>query len=61
MSFDKKVVRSYSSNDRDDQMLVAIAGYHDRSKSATIVGLVAKEFWRVYPSGTPKVPVTTPK
>ena len=60
MKSDKKKVRTYSSNDREDQMLRTIASYHGRSKSATIVGMVSKEFWRVYPKGTVQVPVTIP-
>jgi len=33
-------------------MLVSVAHYHGSSKSATITGLIRKEFWRVFPNGT---------
>ena len=44
--------RTFSSTDRDYQMLDAIAHYHGISKSAMITGLIRKEFWRVFPTGT---------
>ncbi len=49
---DKAKVRTFSSNDRDEEMLQAIARYHGTSKSAMITGLVRKEFWRIFPQGT---------
>ena len=30
-------------------MLEAVARYHGFSKSATLVGLVRREFWRLFP------------
>jgi hypothetical protein len=33
-----------------------VATYHGFSKSATIVNLIKKEFWRVFPAGTDAVP-----
>lgn len=48
-------VRSYSATDRDAAMLEAVARYHGMNKSATIVSLVRKEFWRVFPAGTARI------
>ena len=45
-------VRSYSSTDEDAAMLEAVAAYHGFTKSATLVGLVRREFWRLFPAGT---------
>lgn len=45
-------VRSYSATDEDAAMLDAVARYHGFSKSATLVGLVRREFWRLFPAGT---------
>ena len=33
--------------------------YHGFSKSATIVNLIKKEFWRIFPAGTNLVPPDT--
>ena len=52
---EKAKVRTFSSNDRDDEMLQAIARYHGSSKSAAITGLVRKEFWRIFPQGTESI------
>jgi len=49
---EKSRVRTYSATDSDYEMLEIIARYHGTSKSATITGLVRKEFWRIFPSGT---------
>lgn len=49
---DKAKVRTFSSTERDYQMLDAVAHYHGTSKSAMITGLIRKEFWRVFPNGT---------
>ena len=49
---DKARVRTFSATEKDDEMLEAIAHYHGTSKSATITGLVRKEFWRIFPNGT---------
>ena len=40
-------------------MLEAVATYHGFSKSATIVNLIKKEFWRIFPAGTDVVPPDT--
>jgi hypothetical protein len=40
-------------------MLGAVATYHGFSKSATIVNLIKKEFWRIFPAGTSAVPPDT--
>ncbi len=45
-------VRSYSATDDDVAMLEAVARYHGFTKSATLVGLVRREFWRLFPAGT---------
>ncbi len=45
-------VRSFSATDVDVAMLEAVAGYHGFTKSATLVGLVRREFWRLFPGGT---------
>ena len=45
-------VRSYSATDEDVAMLEAVARYHGFTKSATLVGLVRREFWRLFPAGT---------
>ncbi len=49
---EKAKVRTYSAPGRDHEMLETIARYHGISKSAMITGLVRKEFWRIFPSGT---------
>ena len=48
--------RTFSSTERDFQMLEAITRYHGTSKSAAITGLIRKEFWRIFPLGTDSVP-----
>lgn len=48
-------VRSYSSTDEDVAMLEAVASYHGFTKSATLVGLVRREFWRLFPAGTGEI------
>ena len=45
-------VRSFSATDEDLAMLEAVAGYHGLTKSGTLVGLVRREFWRLFPAGT---------
>jgi hypothetical protein len=45
-------VRSYSATDHDVAMLEAVAAYHGLTKSGTLVGLVRREFWRLFPAGT---------
>jgi len=54
----KKKVRTFSASDTENLMLEAMAEYHGFSKSATITNLIKKEFWRVFPHGTPKVPLS---
>ena len=44
----KRKVRTFSATDRDMDMLEAVATYHGFSKSATIVNLIKKEFWRIF-------------
>jgi hypothetical protein len=48
-------VRSFSATDEDVAMLEAVAAYHGFSKSATLVGLVRREFWRLFPAGTAEI------
>jgi hypothetical protein len=48
-------VRSFSATDEDVAMLDAVARYHGFSKSATLVGLVRREFWRLFPAGTGEI------
>jgi hypothetical protein len=45
-------VRSFSATDEDVAMLEAVAAYHGHTKSGAIVGLVRREFWRLFPAGT---------
>ena len=45
-------VRSFSATDQDMAMLDAVASYHGLTKSGAIVGLVRREFWRLFPAGT---------
>ncbi len=45
-------VRSFSATEEDLAMLEAVASYHGFTKSATLVGLVRREFWRLFPAGT---------
>ncbi|HCL28322.1 MAG TPA: hypothetical protein DIC52_07795 [Candidatus Latescibacteria bacterium] len=54
---DRARPRTFSSTDRDFQMLEAISRYHGTSKSAMVTGLIRKEFWRVFPNGTDTVPL----
>ena len=51
----KTKVRTFSATPRDLAMLEAVARYHGLNKSATIVSLVRKEFWRAFPGGTDKI------
>ncbi len=45
-------VRSFSATDLDVAMLEAVAAYHGFTKSGTLVGLIRREFWRLFPAGT---------
>ena len=47
----KKKVRTFSATDREIKMLESIAEYHGTNKSATLAGLIKKEFWRIFPNG----------
>ena len=51
----KAKVTTFSATPRDLEMLEVVARYHGLNKSATIVSLVRKEFWRAFPGGTDKV------
>ena len=51
----KTKVNAFSANARDLAMLEVVARYHGMNKSATLVSLVRKEFWRVFPGGTDKI------
>ena len=48
-------VRTYSATDREMLMLEAVARYHGTNKSATITGMIRKEFWRIFPAGTDQI------
>jgi hypothetical protein len=48
-------VRSFSATDEDMAMLEAVAAYHGHTKSGAIVGLVRREFWRLFPAGTDEI------
>jgi len=51
----KVKVSTFSATPRDLQMLEVVARYHGLNKSATLVSLVRKEFWRAFPGGTDKI------
>lgn len=46
------MVRSFTADRREIEMLAAIAAYHGFSRSGTITNLIKKEFWRIFPRGT---------
>jgi hypothetical protein len=48
-------IRTFSATPRDLAMLEAVAKYHGLNKSATLASLVRKEFWRIFPGGTPRI------
>lgn len=48
-------VSTFSAAPRDLEMLEVVARYHGMNKSATLVSLVRREFWRVFPGGTDKI------
>ena len=48
-------VSTFSATARDLAMLEAVARYHGLNKSATLVSLVRKEFWRAFPGGTDRI------
>ena len=51
----KAKISSFSATARDLEMLEVVARYHGMNKSATLLSLVRKEFWRVFPGGTDKI------
>jgi hypothetical protein len=51
----KAKVSTFSATPRDLEMLEVVARYHGLNKSATLVSLVRKEFWRAFPGGTDKI------
>ena len=55
MSKTKVKVSTFSASLKDLEMLEIVARYHGMNKSATIVSLVRREFWRAFPGGTDKI------
>jgi hypothetical protein len=55
MAKSKAKITTFSAAPRDLEMLEVVARYHGMNKSATIVSLVRKEFWRTFPGGTDKI------
>jgi hypothetical protein len=51
----KSKISTFSATPRDLEMLEVVARYHGTNKSATIVSLVRREFWRAFPGGTDKI------
>jgi len=51
----KAKIATFSATPRDLEMLEVVARYHGLNKSATIVSLVRKEFWRAFPGGTDRI------
>ena len=51
----KVKVSTFSATPRDLEMLEVVARYHGLNKSATIVSLVRREFWRAFPGGTDRI------
>ena len=51
----KVKVSTFSATPRDLEMLEVVARYHGLNKSATLVSLVRKEFWRAFPGGTDRI------
>ena len=51
----KAKITTFSATARDLEMLEVVARYHGMNKSATLVSLVRKEFWRVFPGGTDRI------
>ena len=48
-------VSTFSAAPRDLEMLEVVARYHGMNKSATLVSLVRKEFWRTFPGGSDRI------
>jgi hypothetical protein len=55
MTKPKAKISTFSATARDLEMLEVVARYHGLNKSATLLSLVRKEFWRVFPGGTEKI------
>ena len=55
MSKIKSKISTFSAAPRDLEMLDVVARYHGMNKSATLVSLVRREFWRAFPGGTDKI------
>ena len=55
MQKSKVKVSTFSATPKDLEMLDVVARYHGMNKSATLVSLVRKEFWRTFPGGTDKI------
>ena len=51
----KVKVSTFSATPKDLEMLEVVARYHGMNKSATLVSLVRREFWRAFPGGTDKL------
>ena len=51
----KVKVSTFSAAPRDLEMLEVVARYQGMNKSATLVSLVRREFWRAFPGGTDKI------
>ena len=51
----KVKISTFSATPRDLEMLEVVARYQGTNKSATIVSLVRREFWRTFPGGTDKI------
>ena len=51
----KAKITTFSATARDLEMLEVVARYHGMNKSATLVSLVRKEFWRAFPGGTDRI------
>ena len=51
----KVKVSTFSATPKDLEMLEVVARYHGMNKSATLVSLVRREFWRAVPGGTDKI------
>jgi len=56
MKTSKAKIRTFSALDEIIEMLDSVARYHQLKRSGTITALIKKEFWRIFPQGTLKVP-----
>lgn len=55
MSKAKSKISTFSATPKDLEMLEVVARYHGLNKSATLVSLVRREFWRAFPGGTNRI------